>query len=145
MIKSERSILEQAGLASGLLTEDQIDHGWHHLVESLPTAGLSLEEITDEQLAEYLVELKYLNRWQAEQLLQGRTKFTLGSYRIVDAIGHGGMGWVFKGEHELLGRVEAIKVLPKTQTNPASIDSFLREIRAPSATESSKPRTTFLR
>ena len=117
-------------MASGLLTDAQIDHAWHRLVESLPAADLSLEEITDEQLAEYLVELKHLNRWQAEQLRQGRTKFTLGSYRIVDAIGHGGMGWVFKGEHELLGRIEAIKVLPKSQTNPSSIASFLREIRA---------------
>jgi len=122
--------LEQAGLASGLLTEEQIDHAWQHLVESLPASELSLEEINDEQLAEYLVELRHLNRWQAEQLRQGRTKFTLGSYKIVDAIGHGGMGWVFKGEHELLGRIEAIKVLPKTQTNPNSIASFLREIRA---------------
>lgn len=130
MVRTDRSILEQAGLASGLLTEQQIDEAWHHLVESLPATDLSLEEISDEQLAEYLVELKHLNLWQAEQLRQGRTKFTLGSYRIVDAIGHGGMGWVFKGEHELLGRVEAIKVLPKTQTNPSSIASFLREIRA---------------
>lgn len=130
MVRADRSILEQAGLASGLLTEKQIDHAWERLVESLPAADLSLEEISDEQLAEYLVELGYLNLWQAEQLRQGRTKFTLGSYRIVDAIGHGGMGWVFKGEHELLGRVEAIKVLPKTQTNPTSINNFLREIRA---------------
>lgn len=117
-------------MASSLLTEEQIDHAWHMLVETLPAADVSLEEITDTQLAEYLVELGHLNRWQAEQLQQGRTKFTLGSYRIVDAIGHGGMGWVFKGEHELLGRVEAIKVLPKTQTNPTSIVNFLREIRA---------------
>lgn len=130
MVRADRSILEQAGLASGLLTEKQIDDAWHRLVESLPAADLSLEEISDEQLAEYLVELGFLNLWQAEQLRQGRTKFTLGSYRIVDAIGHGGMGWVFKGEHELLGRVEAIKVLPNTQTNPTSINNFLREIRA---------------
>lgn len=129
-MRADRSILEQAGLASSLLTEEQIDHAWHMLVETLPAADVSLEEITDSQLAEYLVELGHLNRWQAEQLQQGRTKFTLGSYRIVDAIGHGGMGWVFKGEHELLGRVEAIKVLPNTQTNPTSIANFLREIRA---------------
>lgn len=129
-MRADRTILEQAGLASNLLTEDQIDHAWQMLAETLPAADLSLEEITDEQLGEYLVELGHLNRWQAEQLRQGRTKFNLGSYRIVDAIGHGGMGWVFKGEHELLGRVEAIKVLPKTQTNPVSITNFLREIRA---------------
>ncbi len=130
MIRTERSILEQAGLASGLLTEKQIDHAWERLVALQPVADLSLEEICDEQLAGCLVESGYLNLWQAEQLRQGRTKFTLGSYRIVDAIGHGGMGWVFKGEHELLGRIEAIKVLPRTRTNPTSIANFLREIRA---------------
>ncbi len=130
LVRTDRSIFERAGLASGLLTEEQIDHAWHVLVESAPASEFSLEEITDEQLAEQLIELKHLNRWQSEQLRQGRTKFTLGSYRIVDAIGHGGMGWVFKGEHALLGRIEAIKVLPTTQTNPTSITNFLREIRA---------------
>ncbi len=129
-MRTERSILEQAGLASGLLTEEQIDHAWQMLVESQPVAHLSLEEITDKQLAEQLVALEYINRWQAEQLCHGRTKFTLGSYRILDAIGHGGMGWVFQGEHVLLGRIEAIKVLPKNQTNQNSIASFCREIRA---------------
>jgi len=130
VVRADRSIFERAGLASGLLTDQQIDHAWHVLVESLPASELSLEEITDEQLAEQLIELKHLNQWQSEQLQQGRTKFTLGSYRILDAIGHGGMGWVFKGQHEFLGRIEAIKVLPKTQTNPTSITNFLREIRA---------------
>jgi len=129
-VDADRSILERAGLASGLLTEEQIDQAWHVLAESLPASDFSLEEVTDEQLAEQLIALEYLNRWQGEQLRQGRTKFTLGSYRILDAIGHGGMGWVFKGKHVLLGRIEAIKVLPTTQTNPTSITNFLREIRA---------------
>jgi len=129
-VRTERSLFERAGLASGLLNDQQIDHAWHVLVESLPAADLSLEEITDGQLSAQLVELGYLNRWQAEQLGHGRTKFTLGSYRILDAIGHGGMGWVFKCEHVLLGRIEAIKVLPKNQTTSTSIASFRREIRA---------------
>jgi eukaryotic-like serine/threonine-protein kinase len=129
-VRTERSIFERAGLASGLLTEDQIDRAWQVLVESLPADNLALEEISDEQLAAQMIALGFLNRWQAEQLRQGRTKFSLGAYRILDAIGHGGMGWVFKGEHTLLGRVEAIKVLPKNQANPSSIASFMREIRA---------------
>ncbi len=129
-MRTERSILERAGLASGLLTEAQIDRAWQVLVESLPSESLGLDEITDEQLSAQMIALGYLNRWQAEQLRLGRTKFTLGAYRILDALGHGGMGWVFKCEHVLLGRIEAIKVLPKNQTNPVSIASFLREIRA---------------
>lgn len=126
-MRTDRFILEQAGLASGLLTEELIDHAWQALVESHDN---SLEEITDRQLSDQLVELGYVNRWQAEQLRQGRTKFTLGPYNILDAIGQGGMGYVFKGEHILLGRVEAIKVLPKQQTDETSIANFRREIRA---------------
>jgi len=129
-MRSQRSILERAGLASGLLTEEQIDKAWRLLAEASLAADLSLEEIDDEQLGAQLVALGYLNLWQAEQLRQGRTKFTLGPYRILDTIGQGGMGYVFKGEHVLLGRIEAIKVLPKNLTDPTSIANFRREIRA---------------
>ena len=117
-MRAERSILERAGLVSGLLTEEQIDRAWQVLVDSLPSDDHSLDEISDEQLSAQMIALGYLNRWQAEQLRLGRTKFTLGAYRILDAIGHGGMGWVFKCEHVLLGRIEAIKVLPKNPIEP---------------------------
>ncbi len=126
-VRTDRFILEQAGLASGLLTEEHIDRAWQAVVES---HDVSLDEITDGQLSDQLVELGYVNRWQVEQLRQGRTKFTLGPYNILDAIGQGGMGYVFKGEHILLGRIEAIKVLPKEQMDSTSIASFRREIRA---------------
>ncbi len=127
---SHHSILEQAGLASGLLTQEQIDRAWHEMVDPLLSGIQSLKNLSDDVLSEQLIKLGYLNPWQAEQLRHGRTKFTLGPYRILDAIGHGGMGYVFKGEHFLLGRIEAIKVLPKSQMDPRSIDAFCREIRA---------------
>ncbi len=91
---------------------------------------LTADMVTDEELGQRLVDLGYLNRWQVEQLKEGRTKFTLGPYRIVNAIGQGGMGHVFKAEHKLLGRVEAIKVLPKSKSTPEAIAAFQREIRA---------------
>jgi serine/threonine protein kinase len=124
------SILEQAGIASGLLTQEQIDRAWHEMADPLRSGARSLTELSDDVLSEQLIELGFLNRWQAQQLQRGHTKFTLGPYRILDAIGHGGMGYVFKGEHVLLGRIEAIKVLPKSQMDPRSIDAFCREIRA---------------
>jgi eukaryotic-like serine/threonine-protein kinase len=130
---AHHSILEQAGLASGLLTQEQIDRAWHAMVDPLRSGERSLNNLSDDVLSEQLVELGYLNRWQAEQLRRGHTKFTLGPYKILDAIGHGGMGYVFKGEHVLLGRIEAIKVLPKSQMDPASITAFCREIRAQAA------------
>ena len=71
-----------------------------------------------------------MNAWQAKQLLDGRTKFTLGPYRIVDSIGQGGMGQVFKAEHSVLGRTVAIKVLPRDKSTPEAIANFTREIQA---------------
>ena len=71
-----------------------------------------------------------LNAWQAKQLLDGRTKFTLGPYRIIDSIGQGGMGHVFKAEDPILKRVVAIKVLPRDKSTPEAIANFTREIQA---------------
>ena len=84
----------------------------------------------DQQLANKLVELGRLNSWQAGQLLEGRAKFNLGPYRIVDSLGQGGMGQVFKAEHGVMKRVVAVKVLPRSKCTPEAIASFTREIRA---------------
>jgi serine/threonine protein kinase len=83
----------------------------------------------DRLLADRLVEKGLINGWQAEQLLRGRAKFNLGPYLIIESIGQGGMGQVFKAEHTLMGRVVAVKVLPRHRTTPESIACFTREIR----------------
>src|SRR5262245_20142349 len=124
------SVLRGAALASGLVAQQQIDDAIAGLTSGGTGEALTLEQITDEILGQRLVDSGYLNRWQVEQLKEGRTKFTLGPYKIVNAIGQGGMGHVFKAEHKLLGRVEAVKVLPKGRSTPDAIASFQREIRA---------------
>ena len=124
------SVLQNAALASGLLARQQLDDALAGLVNSAPGAAQTVAEVLDEELGRRLVELGYLNRWQVEQLKEGRTKFTLGPYRIVNAIGQGGMGHVFKAEHKMLGRTEAVKVLPKNRSTPEAIAAFQREIRA---------------
>jgi serine/threonine protein kinase len=123
-------VLRNAALASGLVSQQQLDDAVAGLIAADTSSALTAETITDEMLGQRLVDLGYLNRWQAEQLKEGRTKFTLGPYRIVNAIGQGGMGHVFKAEHKLLGRIEAIKVLPKSKSTPEAVAAFQREIRA---------------
>ncbi|MDR1962576.1 MAG: serine/threonine protein kinase [Planctomycetaceae bacterium] len=84
--------------------------------------------IQDRRFAEELVRCGLLNDWQAQQLLDGRTKFTLGDYRIFDAIGHGGYGHVFLGHAEQGGGDVAIKVLPLAKVTPELTERFLHEI-----------------
>ena len=120
----------QCALASGLLTQQQLDDArrgvrWSEGDEPDPNVPPS-----DQQLADRLVEMGLLNAWQAKQLLDGRTKFNLGPYLIVDSIGQGGMGQVFKARHEKIGRIVAVKVLPRDKSTPEAIASFTREIRA---------------
>jgi len=115
---------------SGLLAKEKLAMARAALARAEQDLPSPPTDPWDQRLADKLVEMGWLNVWQAKQLLEGRTKFNLGPYWIVDSIGRGGMGQVFKAEHGVLGRVVAIKVLPRSRSTPEAIASFTREIRA---------------
>ena len=54
-----------------------------------------------------------------------------GRYQIIERLGAGGMGEVYKATHNLLGSTRVIKVIhPHISTNTDAHDRFLREARA---------------
>src|SRR5688572_29280451 len=58
----------------------------------------------------------------------------LAQYKILDRIGAGGMGEVFRARDTRLGRTVAVKVLPADVAgDPVRRDRFLREARASAA------------
>jgi serine/threonine-protein kinase len=53
----------------------------------------------------------------------------IGEYRLVDFLGAGGMGEVYRAVHSKIGRVAAVKVLSHVGSSPSVIQRFLNEAR----------------
>ena len=85
-----------------------------------------------EELLRELVRQKKLTRFQAERVWQGRGKsLVLGNYLLLEKIGQGGMGAVYKAEHRRMHRIVAVKMLPPAMArNPATVARFEREVTA---------------
>jgi serine/threonine protein kinase len=62
---------------------------------------------------------------------QARVPETLGEYTLLEPIGAGGMGQVFKARHRRMDRIVALKVLsPQTVSSVDSVRRFQREVKA---------------
>lgn len=57
------------------------------------------------------------------------TNRTVGPYRLQDKIGEGGLGVVYRGEHQMLGRSSAVKLIKPGNINSGAVRRFEREVR----------------
>jgi serine/threonine protein kinase len=128
-------VFREAAMMSELVTEEQwraavteVKHARKEANVPAPTTDEDRKAICDD-VAMVLIRDGILTAYQATQLRAGRTKLTLGPYRVTDFLGQGGMGQVFAGVHEIMGRRCAIKVLPLEKSDDLARESFHREIR----------------
>ncbi len=71
-----------------------------------------------------------LTEFQARRLLSGKKGLAFGRYALLDHIGQGARGRVFKARHVLMDRVVALKVvLPDKSLSNAAFARFFREMK----------------
>ena len=65
------------------------------------------------------------------ELVGDLTGYELGEYIVLELIGAGGGGQVFKARHRHMGRIVAMKVLPaEMMSSPLTVKRFAREVKA---------------
>src|SRR5262249_14412574 len=81
-------------------------------------------------LARQLVQDGTLTPFQARRLLKGKRGLVFGRYILLDPIGQGARGRVFKARHRLMDRVVALKVvLPDPTLSKRAVPRFFREMK----------------
>ena len=110
---------------SGLLTAAEIAR-----VRERSTSDPAINNLTS--VINWLVKEHKLTTYQAKVLARGQPGvLMLGNYIILEKLGQGGMGTVFKARHRRMNRLVALKVLPSALANvPEAIARFQREVQA---------------
>jgi serine/threonine protein kinase len=83
-------------------------------------------------LVKELIRCGWLTKFQIEEVLRGRAEgLVLGPFHLLDRLGTGGMGQVFKARHQIMHRLVALKILrPEMLKNDDAPRRFLREAQA---------------
>jgi eukaryotic-like serine/threonine-protein kinase len=80
-------------------------------------------------LAHQLIAEGTITEFQARRLLRGKRGFAFGRYVLLDHVGQGARGRVFKARHRLMDRVVALKVMASGALNESSVSRFFREMK----------------
>ncbi len=123
---STRRRIGELALDKGLITRDQLKEALSNQ-SALKQMGLS------EKLGTILYKKKWLTKKAFDQLLKDQEKGRrrLGNFEILEKIGQGAMGVVFRARQISMDRIVALKILaPQYANDKEFIQRFIREARA---------------
>ena len=86
-------------------------------------------------LGKVILQRGWLTRFQISLVASGKGKdLSVGSYLLLDKLGEGGMGQVFKARHKHMNRLVALKLMRKEKLASAdSVSRFYQEVQAAAA------------
>ncbi len=113
-------------LATGVVPAE----GWAALSDADRRAVAAAADLP--ALAEALLVRRLLTPYQAGRVRAGAVNgLMLGNYRVLEKLGAGGMGVVYRAEHQKLRTPVAVKALTaEGPANPAAAERFYQEVRA---------------
>ena len=112
---------------SGMMSEDELKG----ILDTVMAESASAQGAAGvDALARELIRRQKITEYHADLLASGGEGLTLGSYVILDEIGSGGMGRVYKAQHRRMKRTVALKVLSEALRSPRAVQRFQREVEA---------------
>jgi serine/threonine protein kinase/DNA-binding response OmpR family regulator len=109
---------------SGLFTPEELGETVNAMIQAQHADG--------QAVAQSMIAAGKLTPFQAEAVAEGRFEgLVIGNYQVLDRLGAGGMGTVYKARHRRMKRIVAIKVLTRSVGQSGKfLERFQREVEA---------------